>query len=165
MQMDLYAMTGDTLDMTLRLGAAVVAAAALGLERERQHKPAGLRTHMLVSLGAAASTLVALALIRPGQFENELLRVDPIRVVEGVIGGIGFLGAGSIIRSQGSVGGLTTAASIWVAGAIGLTCGAGQFRLAFLTVLFAFIILRFIAVVERKIIRDGEGKRETERKE
>ncbi|MGH9340772.1 MAG: MgtC/SapB family protein [Acidobacteriota bacterium] len=80
----------------------------------------------------------------------EEARIDPLRVIEGVIGGIGFLGAGSIIQSRGSVEGITTAATIWIVGAIGVACGMGYYIIAILTVSLAWLILTVLVRLERK---------------
>lgn len=143
-----------SLDALARLGLAVVLAGLLGWEREWQSKPAGLRTHMIVSLGAASFTLVTLQLYA-GLISDPsaATRVDPLRLVEGVIGGIGFLGAGSIIRGRGSVEGLTTAASIWLVGSVGVACGAGQLGLAAVVVGFALAVLVGLGFVERRLRR------------
>ena len=145
-----------------RLGLAILCGALLGWERELQRKPAGLRTHMMVALGAAAFTLVTLNLtytdLKTG---DELAPVDPARTIAGVIGGIGFLGAGTIIQSRGSVEGITTAAAIWVMGAIGVACGIGNYTLAATTTGLALLILSGVGWVEarmRKIARaNGPG--------
>lgn len=138
------------LEIALKLTLAVLFGGILGWEREEQRKPAGLRTHMLVALGASSVTIAALYLAHPGVLQGDILQLDPTRVIEGVIGGIGFLGAGSIIRSRGSVEGITTAASIWVAGALGVAAGLGLYMLALLTVIFSLVILRLIGMLERR---------------
>ncbi len=139
-------------EVAARLAAALVGGALLGIERESKSKPAGLRTNMLVSVGAAATMLLTLDLCREvAEFalENDLKKVyvpnlDPLRTVAGVIGGIGFLGAGSIFKSGKDVEGITTAAAIWVSGAIGLACGAGRFSIAATTVVLSLIILAVV---------------------
>lgn len=150
--------TLEFLEMALRLSLAVLFGGILGWEREEQRKPAGLRTHMLVALGASSVTLAALYLAQPGFLEGDDLQLDPTRVIEGVIGGIGFLGAGSIIRSRGSVEGITTAASIWVAGALGVASGLGMHTLAIMTVALAFIILRLIGIAEKRYTKKGVNR-------
>lgn len=149
--------TFGLVEMAVRLTLAVAFGGVLGWEREDQRKPAGLRTHMLVALGASSVTMAALYLTQPGVLQGETLRLDPTRVIEGVIGGIGFLGAGSIIRSRGSVEGITTAASIWVAGALGVATGLGLHILALMTVVFSLIILRLIGIVERRYTKKGKS--------
>jgi putative Mg2+ transporter-C (MgtC) family protein len=138
---------------------AVLLGSVLGIEREVMGKPAGLRTHMMVSLGAAAFTLVTLEIFSSVRVMMENTRSDPLRIVEGIIGGIGFLGAGTIIRSRGSVEGITTAASIWVVGAVGLACGAGYFQVAAVIVAFAMLIISGVGRLEDRFLRRGENNR------
>ena len=116
----------------LRLVVAAIAGGLIGLERETLHKPAGVRTHMLVSLGAALFVLATLSII-PGEVG---------RIMAGVATGIGFLGAGTIFRSKDHVKGLTTAASIWAVAAIGLTVGGGQYVLAIAATILVILILQ-----------------------
>ena len=125
----------------LRLLAAAVLGGALGLERARQGKAAGLRTHMLVALGAALLMQLPAAGIE-----------DLSRVIQGVITGIGFLGAGAIIkhRSTEDVQGLTTAAGIWMTAAIGIACGTGNVLSALLGTLLALFILALLPKVAER---------------
>jgi len=116
----------------LRLVIAAIAGGLIGLEREALHKPAGVRTHMLVSLGAALFVLATLSII-PDEVG---------RIIAGIATGIGFLGAGTIFRSKDHVKGLTTAASIWAVAAIGLTVGGGQYVLAIAATILVIIILQ-----------------------
>lgn len=113
------------LEMLLRLLLAAALGAGIGYERERAQKAAGLRTHILISSGAALFTLVSIY-----GFDSGV--VDPSRVASGVVAGVGFIGAGVIFRGgRGDrVAGITTAATIWVAAAIGLTAGAGMYLLS-----------------------------------
>ena len=110
-------------ETAVRLGAALILGAIFGLNRELHGKPAGLRTHALVSLGAAVATIVVL------KSPNGSLPVDPNaigRVVQGILTGIGFLGAGVILHDPiGHVTGLTTAATIWICAVLGIACGLG----------------------------------------
>lgn len=124
------------LDALFRLLAAFVMGGAVGWNRERLGKPAGLRTHIMVALGACAFLIMGLELL--AGYGDEL---DPTRVLQGVVGGIGFLGAGSIIQSRGNATGVTTAATLWVTGAIGAGCGFGQYVLALLLVSFCLLAL------------------------
>jgi putative Mg2+ transporter-C (MgtC) family protein len=149
-------MEGATMDLLIsngelvgRLLLALVYGALLGWEREAANKPAGLRTHMMVSLGSAGFTLVSFELAAAAA-ERGTMPGDPIRIVEGVTAGIGFLGAGSIIQGRGSVEGVTTAAGLWVVGAIGIACGGGHYLLATVTAVLAFVILAGLGVLERK---------------
>lgn len=140
------------LETLYRLLAAISAGAVLGWEREQQDKPAGLRTHMLVSLGAAAFMIGALELAVDMRAENPAVRLDPMRALAGIIGGVGFLGAGTIIQSRGSVRGVTTAASIWISAAIGTSCGMGQYQLALTCGLLALVILWVMGRLEHRVM-------------
>jgi putative Mg2+ transporter-C (MgtC) family protein len=127
-------------ETAMRLGAALILGAFFGLNRELHGKPAGLRTHALVSLGAAVATIIVL------KSPNGLLAADQNaigRVVQGILTGIGFLGAGVILRDPaGHVTGLTTAATIWVCAVFGIVCGLGYwFVLAVAIGLTAFALL------------------------
>jgi len=145
----------------LRLLLATVCGAALGWERERKSKPAGLRTHMMVSLGAATFIVAGLHYAESlGQTEPSWVQADLFRIVSGVIGGVGFLGAGSIIESRGDVRGLTTAASIWVAAATGIACGMGYYGLSIMAVALAMITLVVVGAFERLYFSDTD-ERET----
>jgi putative Mg2+ transporter-C (MgtC) family protein len=121
--------------MLLRLVVATVLGALVGYERERAGKPAGVRTHGMVSLGAALFTLVS------AQGFGGV--GDPGRVAAQVVAGIGFLGAGAILHAGGGVHGLTTAASLWVTAAIGLAVGAGMATMSVATAVLVFLLLRF----------------------
>lgn len=140
------------LDVIARLSIAALLGGVVGIEREYRSKPAGLRTHMMVSLGAACFTLAAFGLaeeVSPDLAVDSTV-VDPTRVVQGIIGGIGFLGAGAIIRNRASIEGLTTAGSIWLAGAVGIAAGAGNHVLAGAAVLAAVIILALVGWAEHR---------------
>src|SRR5918911_4796675 len=135
-----------------RLLVAVVLGSVLGWERQMGRHPAGLRTHMLVSLGAAAYTVAGIYGVA-GVFGSGFGSVqDPGRVAAQIITGIGFLGAGTIWRSSGDEGvirGLTTAASIWVAASIGMLTGYGLYVLAAGTAVLSFAVLRLMRGAER----------------
>jgi len=138
----------STWDMVIRLLAAAGFASVIGLERELSDRPAGLRTHMLVSLGSAAFLLVGYEILLATTAGDASARVDPTRIVEGVIGGIGFLGAGSIIQARGDIRGITTGAAIWIAGAIGVAFAVGNFVLAGLVTAMALIIVLVLGYFE-----------------
>jgi len=121
--------------MLLRLVIATVLGSLIGYERERRGKPAGVRTHGMVSLGAALFTVVSLYGFGGAG--------DPGRVAAQVVTGIGFLGAGAILHQRDSVQGLTTAASLWVTAAIGLSVGVGMEVLSVATSVLVFLLLRF----------------------
>ena len=133
--------------IVVRLVIAALLGGLLGYERERHGKSAGVRTHMLVSLGAALFVLV------PEQAGAQ--STDVARVIQGVVAGIGFLGAGSIIknRDDGNVSGLTTAAGIWLTAAVGVACGLGRESTAILSALLAFAILALVPHLGR--VRDS----------
>lgn len=109
---------------------------------------------MLVSLGAATFTLVVLSLMSPA---SEEAGADPTRIVQGIAGGLGFIGAGSIIQQRGAVTGLTTAGSLWVTGAIGTACGCGDAIVAFSATAIALLALTGLHWIERHAIRDEEA--------
>ena len=121
--------------MFLRLLVAVVLGALVGYERERAGKPAGVRTHGMVSLGAALFAVVSL--------HGFGTVGDPARVAAQIVTGIGFLGAGAILHERGGVHGLTTAASLWVTAAIGLAVGVGMGLMSVATAVLVFLLLRF----------------------
>ena len=134
-------------DLILRLFIAGIFGALIGLERQKDGKPAGLRTHMLVSMGSALFTIISFAVA-------EVLgnpTIDPTRIAAGVITGVGFLGAGAILQSKGEVHGLTTAASIWIVSAIGMAVGFGLHILAGSTAVATVVILYVLEKVEKKI--------------
>ena len=128
----------------LRIVSAVVLAAVIGLEREQREKPAGLRTHILVSVAACLFVILGQELSALDFGENAK-RVDPLRMIEAVTAGVAFLAAGLIFTSNGKVRNVTTGTSLWLAGAVGLGCGAGQMALAAMAtgvVMFVLMLLR-----------------------
>jgi putative Mg2+ transporter-C (MgtC) family protein len=139
----------STLELVLRLGLAASCGAILGWERETQHKPAGLRTHILVALGSAAFMLGGVELHLELMAKNQAGNADLLKVLAGIAGGIGFLGAGSIIQSRSSVSGLTTAATTWLAAAVGIACGLGYYRLAGISVSLGLIALLVLGVLQQ----------------
>ena len=136
-------------EVALRLVAALAAGAVLGWEREAHNKPAGIKTHMLVALGSAAFMMAGLQLheqlVARGQGNND----DLLKVLAGLIGGIGFLGAGSILRANGEVHGLTTASTIWTTSAIGVACSLGFYVLAGIAVGMALLTLLLLGILQR----------------
>jgi len=137
----------------LRLFIAVLLGGLLGYEREKSESAAGLRTHMLVALGAALFVLVP----QQAEFSN----ADLSRVIQGIVAGIGFLGAGAIIKlsDKEQIKGLTTAASIWVTAAIGIAVGMGRETTAVLCAILAFIILSVLRGIERRIESNQTGRK------
>ena len=136
-------------ELTARLGLAIVGGAILGWEREAHNKPAGVKTHMLVALGSAGFMLAGLELHEQLLGLNQANNADLMKVLAGIVGGIGFLGAGSIIRAGGTVHGLTTAATIWVAAAIGIACSLGLYILAAVSVGLAMATLLILGLMQR----------------
>lgn len=129
--------------VVLRLLLAAILGAALGIEREKAHKSAGLRTHMLVAMGAALFVLLAVQ----SEFDHEPLA----RLLQGVIAGIGFLCAGAILKSERDeqVRGLTTAAGLWMTTGVGLACGLGHEVMAVLATVLMLVVLRMERPVKR----------------
>lgn len=123
----------------MRLVFAIVAGAILGLDREVRHRRVGVRTYMMVSLGAAIFTIVSVEMAI--DLTDRGLSADATRVIQGMIGGLGFLGAGAIIQGDRRVGGMVTAASLWLAGAIGLAAGMGYGLFALISAVLAASIL------------------------
>jgi putative Mg2+ transporter-C (MgtC) family protein len=131
----------------LRLVAAAVLAGVLGWERESAHKPAGFRTHMLVGIASALFTALGELAIEDQAAAGEAVRGDPVRVIQAVAVGIGFLGSGVIfVAKEGDqVHGLTTAASIWATAGVGMAAGSGRFLLAAGSTLLLMFVLRVMA--------------------
>jgi len=121
----------------------------VGLEREIADKPAGLRTHMLVAASAALLVSLANVIVPNLEINQELVRLDPIRIIEAVVTGISFLGAGTIIRQKSGIEGLTTAASLLFVATLGVTVALSQFALAVGLTLLNLLILRGIKLFER----------------
>ena len=133
-----------TIAIFVRLTVATLLGAIIGLEREQHGRPAGLRTHILVALGSCLIMLISVYGF-PGGADW-----DPARLAAQVVSGIGFLGAGTILRDGTSIRGLTTAASLWVVAGIGLAAGTGFYWAAAVTTFFAVLVLVFLDNVERK---------------
>ncbi len=133
-------------EIALRLFLAVVLGGLIGLERESHNRPAGFRTHILVCAGSALIMMVS-AYGFSGQIA-EGFEADPGRIAAGVVTGIGFLGAGTIIQQRGSVRGLTTAATIWVVSGVGLAAGIGFYLGATVTTVFVLISLLLLRRIE-----------------
>jgi putative Mg2+ transporter-C (MgtC) family protein len=133
-----------------RLTAALVLGAVIGFEREWRSKPAGLRTHMMVAMAAALFIVVSQQLARlPFVTGDAELQVDPLRLVEAVTAGVAFLAAGVIFTSGGRVRNLKTGASMWLAGAIGLACGAGQVPLAAMAAAIVVVMMTAVRKIEK----------------
>lgn len=138
------------LDITVKLVLACICGGLIGYLREKEKKAAGLRTHMLVCSGSTLFMLISIYMA--GLFPG----TDAGRIASNVVVGIGFIGAGTIIQAGGSIIGITTAASIWVAAAIGLALGCGFYFGGLLTTFLAILILKVLHEIEKKYIRGGE---------
>jgi len=132
-----------------RLTMAALFAGIVGYERERRKKPAGLRTHILIAIAACLFIIIGQELGSLKFGEADQMRFDPLRLIEAVTAGVAFLAAGIIFTAQGEVRNITTGASMWLAGAIGLACGAGQIMLAGLTTAVVVIVLTLLRQLER----------------
>ncbi|MCK5133492.1 MAG: MgtC/SapB family protein [Candidatus Sabulitectum sp.] len=134
-------------DSSVRLLAAVVLGGIVGLERQLHGRPAGLRTHILVSIGAAVAVIAGV------QAQESLpgLSIDTGRIIAGIITGIGFLGAGTIVRHREGVGGLTTAACIWFVAMVGVLCGFAFYTMAGIASVVALLVLLVLDSLEEKL--------------
>jgi putative Mg2+ transporter-C (MgtC) family protein len=140
------------LEILLRLGAATLIGCALGLNREIAGKPAGMRTHSLVALGTALVTLTGMVLAgQDGEFDSNSVS----RVIQGIVAGIGFLGGGTILKSDSGeqISGLTTAASLWVVACLGIACGVGLWLMALIALGLALLVLTLGERLERVLHR------------
>lgn len=140
----------------LRLAAALILGGAIGLEREWKDKPAGLRTHILVATAACLFTIVGQELALLGFDSDDVKRVDPLRLIEATTSGVAFLAAGLIFTAGDKVRNVTTGASMWLAGAIGLSCGAGKIPLALLATIIVVLVLYGIGKAEVKSLQDQD---------
>jgi len=142
-------------DILIRLALAVLVGFFIGLEREKHHRPAGIKTHILVCVGATVISLIQLQIIDDIVLQvsqdpslSAILRSDHGRLGAQVISGIGFLGAGTIIRTRGSVKGLTTAATLWLVACLGLGIGFGYYVISIAAFLIVMLILIFIKFLQ-----------------
>lgn len=141
------------LEMVTRLLLTLTLSGLIGLERQVHRRDAGLRTHILVALG---SCLIMLTSLYVFDIYKDKASLDPARIAAGVITGIGFLGAGAIIREPERIRGLTTAASLWVVAGIGLAVGIGFNKIAIYTTILVLIVLHFLRYVEGSLTKEGK---------
>lgn len=141
-----------------RLLLAAVFGAAIGFEREWRQRPAGLRTHILVCVASATFGILTIEIIHAPMFSGDAVKLDPIRVVEAVTAGVAFLAAGVVIFTRGEVQGLTTGAGMWLAGAIGISCGLGLWQIALFATAMALVVLGLLHVFERHLVGDEPQK-------
>ncbi|MEP0697144.1 MAG: MgtC/SapB family protein [Nitratireductor sp.] len=140
-----------------RLLLAATLGGVVGFEREWRNRPAGRRTHILICLSAATIAVLTIEITHLPAFEDDAIRIDPVRLVEAVTAGVAFLAAGLIVFARGEVHGLTTGAGMWLAGAAGLACGLGFWQIALVATLLAVIVLAALRLVERRAKTDTGG--------
>lgn len=144
-------------EICTRLACAMLVGLVIGTEREYTHRPAGMRTHILVALGACAVSITGELLFH--QYSAIGSTADPARLSAQVITGVGFLGAGTIMREGFSVKGLTTAASVWAVACLGIAAGFGYYILAISGMVFIFVTLTFFEWLQSKLIkRNGDSE-------
>ena len=134
-----------------RLLFAALLGALIGFEREWRARPAGLRTHILICVAAATFGILTVEISHSTAFVGREVTVDPVRAVEAVTAGVAFLAAGSILFTRGEVQGLTTGAGMWLAGAVGLSCGFGLWQIAGLGTLLILVVMGLLHTFEVKL--------------
>ena len=144
------------LAICLRLGCAMLVGTLIGMEREYTHRPAGLRTHILVALGACVVSILGEMLFT--HYSAMGATPDPARLSAQVITGVGFLGAGTIMKEGANVKGLTTAASVWAVACLGIAAGFGYYGLALAGMLFTLITLTIFEAIQRKLIHNHSAE-------
>ena len=137
-------------NIILRLTCALIVGAVIGTEREYTHRPAGMRTHMLVSLGACVVMIMGEMIFT--QYQKLGATPDPARMAAQVITGVGFLGAGTILKEGPTVKGLTTAASLWATACLGLAAGGGYYLVALTGMVFILITLTIFESIQKKLV-------------
>jgi putative Mg2+ transporter-C (MgtC) family protein len=154
--MDVFWLDNSLAGLVVKLLAAALAGGLVGLEREKHGRPAGLRTNLLVAVGSCVMMIVSEAFaVKYGGFDADTtLRLDPARVAAQIVTGIGFLGAGVILKEGASVRGLTTAASLWAVAGLGMAFGMGFFSLGVLGTLFVLLSLTALKRIEPVLNRD-----------
>lgn len=152
-------------EQVIRLLLAVILGSVVGLEREYVQQYAGLRTHILVCLGATVFTLISVSdmgagvstVVTGSEAGFRLVR-DPARIAAQVVTGIGFIGGGAVLRNGSSIRGLTTAASLWMIASVGMLVGVGSYQLAIVATLFSFLVLFLIGILERSVFNKHQKK-------
>ena len=145
------ALQPDYVDILLRMACAMVVGAVIGLEREYTHRPAGLRTHILVALGACAVMITGQMIF--AQYKPFGANADPARLAAQVISGVGFLGAGTIMREGVNVKGLTTAASLWAVACLGIAAGGGYYNVALIGMVLMFVTLTVLELLQNLLLK------------
>lgn len=150
----------NTVEIFIRLGLAILIGFVVGLEREHHHRPAGIKTHILVCMGATIISLIQIEMIQDmiaqvaknPELAN-ILKTDYGRLGAQVISGIGFLGAGTIMRTKGSIKGLTTAATLWLVACVGLGIGMGYYTISIISIFLVMLILTLLRFFQSSIQR------------
>lgn len=137
------------IEFLTRLGLAALLGALIGFEREIHDQPAGLRTHTLVCIGSALFTMSALEFTGPN--------IDPTRIISNIVVGVGFIGAGAIFKAENRVSGASTAADLWVLGAVGLLVGLGAYLNAIIAGLGVWLILVLGHKLKKKVVKTKES--------
>jgi putative Mg2+ transporter-C (MgtC) family protein len=145
-------------ELFLRLGTASLVGLLLGLDRELQGHEAGIRTHALVALSSAM--IMASSLMLTAQLRGDNFSPDPLRAIQGLSQAIGFIAAGVIFVRGANVVNMTTAANIWVAAAIGIAAGSGQYRIVLVGAALGFVLLTLLKLFERYLPGSRNGKTE-----
>lgn len=143
-------MSIDTIDVVMRLAAALLLGMSLGMERAIAGKTAGVRTHALVAMGSSLFVITGLLALGP-HASIERTYIESIRIIVAVVSGIGFLGAGLFIFKDSNAGGMTTAAGIWVAAGVGMAVGYGLFTTAIAATVFTLIVFTLFWYIENKV--------------
>ena len=138
-----------------RFVGAILLGGIIGFEREAKNRPAGLKTHIMVALAAAVFAIISVEAIHTAGMDSDNFKPDPLRVVEAVTAGVAFLAAGTIVLSRGEIQGITTGASLWLAGAIGLCLGFGHWVIGVAAVVAGISILFFVGFMEDKLDTNG----------
>jgi len=138
----------EIFELTFKIILAIILSSLIGAERELRQKGAGMRTHILVGVGSALIVLTSLHLF---DMYNGVAVIDPTRMITGIITGIGFLCAGTIIRGGSQVTGLTTAATLWIVSGLGIAVGAGHYSAAIIVSIIVFLVLIGLRSAENKL--------------
>lgn len=145
----------DIFEVIFKVVLCVILSSLIGFEREIRHKGAGLRTHILVGLG---STLIVLTSLHLFDIYKVSTVIDPTRMITGIVTGIGFLCAGTIIQAQSGIRGLTTAAALWIVSGVGIAVGAGHYSAAIIVSIVVFTVLFIMRPIEYKLTKKFKNK-------
>ncbi len=155
-------------EILLRLGLAMLFGMLVGMEREHRQRPAGIKTHILVCMGAALVSIIQIKMIEEvvaAAHENsalaEMLKSDIGRMGAQVISGVGFLGAGTILRTKGTIKGLTTAATLWLIACVGLAVGMGYYKTSLMAITLTMIVLIILHIIQNSLVK-GRGLKHIE---